>query len=139
MEVNVEYLGAVQFEVKARNHTIICDQPEQDGGFDEGMTPPEFLLASLRTCAGYYAAEYLRTRQLPTAGMRIRVTAEKAKSPARLFSFRIEVHLPAMLDDRRREGVFRAVHSCLIHTTLLNPPKIELEIITPPDGGLVAA
>ena len=81
MEVTVEYLGAVQFEVRARNHTIVCDQPEENGGFDEGMTPPELLLASLGTCAGYYAAEYLRTRQLPTAGMRIRATAEKAKSP----------------------------------------------------------
>src|SRR5678816_3766136 len=75
MEVTVEYLGAAQFEVRARNHKIACDQPEENGGFDEGMTPPELLLASLGTCAGYYAAEYLRTRQLPTAGMRVRVTA----------------------------------------------------------------
>ena len=139
MEVTVEYLGAVQFEVRARNHTIACDQPEENGGFDEGMTPPELLLASLGTCAGYYAAEYLRTRQLPTAGMRIRVTAEKAKSPARLSSFKIEVHLPAALDDRRREGVVRAIHSCLIHNTLLNPPKIELDVIAPADGALAAA
>ena len=139
MEVTVEYLGAVQFEVRARNHVIACDQPEENGGFDEGMTPPELLLASLGTCAGYYAAEYLRARQLPTAGMRIRVTAEKAKSPARLSSFKIEVHLPAALDGSRREGVVRAIHSCLIHNTLLNAPKIELDVIAPTDGELAAA
>ena len=27
MEVTVEHLGAVQFEVNAREHTISCDQP----------------------------------------------------------------------------------------------------------------
>jgi putative redox protein len=130
MEVTIEYLGAVQFEIRARNHTIICDQPVENGGFDEGVTPPELMLASLGTCAGYYAAEYLNTRRLPTSGMRIRVTAEKAKSPARLSSFKVEVHLPAAIDSRRREGVVRAIHTCLIHNTLLNPPKIELDVMS---------
>ena len=139
MEVTVEYVGAVQFEVKARNHTIACDQPEENGGFDEGMTPPEFLLASLGTCAGYYAAEYLKTRQLPAVGMRIQVLAEKAKSPARLSSIKITVHLPTTLDNRSHEGVIRAIHSCLIHNTLLNPPRIALDIITPSGGELAAA
>ena len=53
MEVTVEHLGAVQFEIKARQHTIACDQPPENGGFDEGMTPPELLLASLASCAGF--------------------------------------------------------------------------------------
>jgi putative redox protein len=136
MEVTIEYLGAVQFEVRARNHTIICDQPEENGGFDEGITPPELMLASLGTCAGYYAAEYLNTRRLPTSGMRIRVTAGKAKSPARLSSFKVEVRLPAAIDSHRREGVVRAIHSCLIHNTLLNPPKIELDVMAPADPEL---
>ena len=42
------------------------------------MTPPEFMLASLGACAGYYAAEYLRARSLSTEGLEVRVTAEKA-------------------------------------------------------------
>ena len=48
-------------------HRIICDQYVSDGGHgnDEGVTPPELLLASLGACAGHYAAEYLRARSLP--------------------------------------------------------------------------
>jgi len=60
MEVHVEHLGAVQFEIKARQHTIACDQPEALGGFDEGMTPPELLLSALASCAAYYAVAYLK-------------------------------------------------------------------------------
>src|ERR1044071_8540263 len=118
MEVLVEHLGAVQFEVKARNHTIVCDQPEQNGGFNEGMTPPEFMLASLGTCAGYYAAQYFKSRHLTAKGLRVRVTADKAKAPARLANFHIEIGLPEPIDERHREGVLRAVHACLIHNTL---------------------
>ena len=130
-EVLVDHLGEVQFEVKARGHTIVCDQPMENGGFDEGMTPPEFLLASLGTCAGYYAVQYMKARNLPMEGLRIRTTADKAKAPARLTDFRIELELPGQLDARHREGIMRAVHACLIHNTLLNPPRIDVEVKTP--------
>ncbi|MGA2003568.1 MAG: OsmC family protein, partial [Terriglobales bacterium] len=73
MEVTVEHLGSVQFEIKARQHTIACDQPAENGGFDEGMTPPELLLASLGSCAAFYAAAYLRKHKLAEEGTRVRV------------------------------------------------------------------
>lgn len=132
MEVTVEHLGAVQFEIKARQHTIVCDQPAENGGFDEGMTPPELLLASLASCAGFYAAQYLRKFKLATEGTRVRVLADKAKDPARLDSFRIEIETPLELTDLHRAGVERAVHHCLIHNTLLHPPQITIAISEAP-------
>ena len=77
MEVRVEHLGNVQFEITAREHKILCDQPLDKGGDDEGMTPPELMLGSLASCAAYYAAEYLKKRGLATEGTRVRLTAEK--------------------------------------------------------------
>jgi uncharacterized OsmC-like protein len=124
MEVSVQYLDGVKFEASARGHRVLCDQPAENGGSDGGMTPPEFLLVSLGTCAGFYAAQYLRTRGLPAEGLEIKVSAEKAKQPARLGSFRIEVLVPA-LDPRHEEGVLRAVKACLVHNTLINAPAIE--------------
>src|SRR5215468_10394142 len=128
MEVTVEHLGAVQFEIRARQHTIACDQPEQNGGFDEGMTPPELMLASLGSCAGYYAAQYLRKKGLASKGTSVRVTADKATGPARLDNFRIEVDLPVACGEEHRKGVEESVHKCLIHNTLLYPPKITIDI-----------
>jgi len=66
MEVAVEFRGGTTFEVAARGHRLICDQPIDKGGADKGMSPPEFLLASLATCAAFYAAQYLNARKLPT-------------------------------------------------------------------------
>ncbi len=128
MEVFVEHLGAVQFEISARGHKIACDQPEDNGGFDEGMTPPELLLASLGSCAGFYAAQYLRKHKLAGQGTRVRVTAEKAKNPARMENFSIEVEVPLDFADEHRAGIEEAVKHCLIHNTLLNPPRISLQI-----------
>lgn len=130
MEVRIEHLGGVQFEIKARQHSIVADQPVENSGFDEGMTPPELLLASLGSCAGFYAAQYLRKHKLFTEGTVVRVTADKAKDPARLDNFRIEVEVPLELTEQQREGVCESVHHCLIHNTLLHAPKISLEVFT---------
>jgi putative redox protein len=129
MEVTVEHLGAVQFEIKARQHTIACDQPPENGGYDEGMTPPELFLAGLASCAAFYAAQYLRKFKLATQGTHVRVSADKVKDPvARIDNIRIEIEAPLDLPDQHRAGVERAVHHCLIHNTLLHPPKIAIDI-----------
>src|SRR3974390_1159885 len=118
MEVITQYRGNRRFEISARGHRVICDQPRDNRGEDTGMTPPELMLASLGSCAGYYAAEYMNTRGLPSKDFVVRVTAEKAAHPARLGSFRIEVLAPG-LDEQHRTAVLRAAKACLIHNTLL--------------------
>jgi putative redox protein len=128
MQVTVEHLGGVQFEIKARQHRLACDQPAENGGFDEGMTPPELLLASLGSCAGFYAAQYLKKHHLATEGTIVRVSAEKVTGPPRLSDFLVKIEIPSAFAEQHREGIEQAVRHCLIHNTLLNPPSIVLEI-----------
>jgi hypothetical protein len=47
MQIQVTQLDGVRFAISTRNHIVISDQPEDNGGHDTGMTPPELLLASL--------------------------------------------------------------------------------------------
>ena len=131
MEVHITQLEGVKFSVQARTHTVICDQPQDNGGADTGMTPPEFLLASLGSCAAFYAAEYLRTRKLASSGVAVSVTAEKLKGPARLGNFRIRVDSPVSLTPEQRDGLTRSVELCLVKNTLLNPPQIEVTLESP--------
>ncbi|MFN7933515.1 MAG: OsmC family protein [Bryobacteraceae bacterium] len=130
MNVKITYEEKVRFRAEARGHQIVCDQPVSNKGEDAGMTPPEFLLVSLGTCAGYYAVEYLKTRSLPTEGLEVNVEAVKATGPARLGEFHITVHTPE-LEQRHRDGVLRAVKACLVHNTLAHPPQIAIEIDSP--------
>ena len=128
MEVSIQHLGAVQFEIQARQHIIVSDQAVENGGYDEGMTPPELLLASLGSCAAYYAVDYLKRNHLVAPGVSVKVTAEKAKAPFRLDNFKIEVDVPGDLEGDRLQGLEEAVHRCLIHNTLLHPPQMQVEI-----------
>jgi putative redox protein len=128
MQANVRYLDGVRFEAEARGHRVICDQPVENKGADTGMSPPEFLLISLSTCAAFYALQYLKTRSLPAEGLSVKITAGKALGPPRLESFQIEITVPGLEDERHREGVLRAAKSCLIHHTLLHPARIEMVV-----------
>ena len=127
MELIVKHLENVKFAVQARGHEVVCDQPLNTASTDAGMSPPEFLLASLGTCAGFYAAQYLRTRSLSTEGLEVRVSAEKALGRARLASFQMDVTIPE-IEERHKKGVLRAVKSCLIHNTPLNSPVIGIVV-----------
>ena len=92
------------------------------------MTPPELMLASLGSCAAFYAVQYLKTRNLTDSGVEVSVTAEKLKGPARLGNFKIRVEYPIVLNEEQTEGLMRSVKHCLIHNTLLAPPQIDIEL-----------
>jgi putative redox protein len=130
MEVKITYLDQVKFAIQARSHSIVCDQPAENGGEDSGMTPPELLLASLGSCAAFYAVQYLKTRNLAETGVEVTVTAEKLKQPARLGNFYVHVVSPVSLTEEQTEGLMRSVHHCLVHNTLLAPPEIKMELAT---------
>ena len=128
MEVKVSHLGQVKFKIQSRSHSILCDQPAENGGSDCAMTPPELMLASLGSCAAFYAVHYLKARNLADHGVEVSVTAEKLKQPPRLGNFKIRVECPVPLTEDQTEGLKRSVHACLIHNTLLSPPEIEIEL-----------
>jgi len=131
MEVKVSQIEGVKFDIQARSHRITSDQPAENGGADCGMTPPELLLASLGSCAAFYAAEYLKTRNLSKSGVEVSVTAEKLLKPARVGNFRVLVTSPVALTAEQNEGMMRSVHHCLVHNTLMSPPEIDIEIAAP--------
>ena len=127
MDIALRYKGGKQFEASARGHSLICDQPFDDNGNDAGMTPPELFLASLAACAGYYAAEYLNVRGLPSEELEIRASALKGDKPARMVSITLDVNAPG-LNKRHRDGILRAVDSCLLKNTLHLPPHVEVHV-----------
>jgi putative redox protein len=128
MEVKITHLDRVKFAIQSRSNSIMCDQPAENGGEDSGMTPPELLLASLGSCAAFYAVQYLKTRNLAETGVEVTVTAEKLKQPARVGNFRVHIACPVSLTEEQTEGLMRSVHHCLVHNTLLTPPEIKIEL-----------
>lgn len=138
MEVRVKQIDRFKFRIEARSHSLLCDQPPENGGEDSGMTPPELLLASLGSCAEFYAVQYLRTREIDDCGVEVTVTAEKLLQPARLGNFRIQVTCPTALTEGQAEVA-------PLGASLFDPQHVALyadsgdRIRTGPTGSLLTA
>lgn len=72
--MKITHPDRVNFAIQSRSHTILCDQPAENGGEDSGITPPELLLAPLGSCAAFYAMQYLKTRHLAETGVEVAPT-----------------------------------------------------------------
>jgi putative redox protein len=130
MIVSVQKLGHSSFVIHARNHMLVSDQPELQGGTDAGMTPPELLLASLGTCVAYYVAEFCAARHLDCeAGVTVR--GEIMHNPGRIGAIDIDVTLPVNLSSERLNALLRTATHCTIHNTLTCPPEIRVQVQTP--------
>ncbi len=129
MEVKVIHVGKTRFQIQARQHIIESDQPVENGGDDAAMTPPELFLASLGSCAAFYAAQFLSSRKLADHGLEVSADAEKLRDPARLGNFVIKVQSPVSLTVDQTLAMERSVHRCLIHQTMLQPAQIAIEIL----------
>lgn len=127
MEVRISHRGGVEFAAEARGKTVWSSATRGVGGADDALMPTELMMASLGTCAGYYAAQYIRKNNLSAAGLAIRVRADTLKNPGRLDNFVVEVDAPAVsaehLDALRAE-----VLHCTVHNTLTHPPAIQLDL-----------
>ena len=129
MEVRIRHGKGTQTEAFARFHRIVCDQSFDDGGTDNGMTPPELMLSSLGCCAMHYAAEYVRARGLRVEDIQLTVSADKGGQPVRLTEIGIVVDVPG-LTVRSRQGLIKAVEACLLHRTLQNPSTLKVTMAT---------
>jgi putative redox protein len=128
MKIEIEHIGDQQYTIATRGHVIYSDQPEDNGGYDEAMTPPEIFLGALGACAAFYAIAYLKRAGLPYEGTRVEATAEKLKNPARLGEMVLQVTTPAELTDEHRRGVDASVAKCILHNTLTHPPSISTAV-----------
>ncbi|MBI5788093.1 MAG: OsmC family protein [Candidatus Schekmanbacteria bacterium] len=130
MEMKIAYKGSKKFLATCRGHQMIIDLPEDQEGSDAGMTPPETFVASLGSCMGVYILNYCRNVKINPTDMLISVDWEKGANPARISHIKVNVKIPRMTQEDRKEALIKVAEHCLVHNTIHNPPKVEIELLT---------
>lgn len=129
MNLSVKYLKGNKFEIICRSHRIIIDQPESEGGTDQGVTPIELLNASLASCAAFYAMTFLKRRISTFSGLEIRSTWLYLEDPHRVGTIHLSIALPQSLSEYEKRGLLRTVEHCAVGNTLKHPPKVLIDIM----------
>jgi putative redox protein len=128
MKLEVDLAQGFRFKAVCRNHEVITDQSEKEGGTDQAMTPAELFIASLGTCIGVYAVRFCRRHNLPTEGLKVSMDWTVVKDPVRIGSVKAEIHYPHDIPDAERQGLLRMAEACFVHESIVHKPEIVIEL-----------
>ncbi|MBK9089970.1 MAG: OsmC family protein [Holophagales bacterium] len=128
MASNMEmtFPGGVAVEAHFEGTTIRTDQPVRHGGGGTAPAPFELFLASIGTCAGFYALRFCQERQIPTDGMSVSMSWERNPATKLISDIRIQISLPPGFPEKYRTAVVRAADQCAVKKHLLEAPAIEV-------------
>lgn len=127
----VTHEGGLRFAAQVRSHRVVVDQPVEAGGEDAGPMPLELIATSLGTCIALYVKQFLHSRGLPSAGMRVEIVQRGAGNPNRIAEFDARVVLRAPVPPAYAELLERVARSCPAHNTLTHAARVLIAIDTP--------
>lgn len=89
-EIDVQWMGKMQFNALVNGHTIVMDAPERVGGEDNGPIPKPFMLTALAGCTGMDISAILRNAQKDPYEFDMKVCGELSKGKPMEY---ISIHL----------------------------------------------
>ena len=109
--------GTLKQAVEMRSHTLVADEPEDEGGDDAGPSPQELLAASLASCTAITMEMYAKRKGWDVGDVAVDVEYEPAQrgSPTR---FRMTVNFPKEVPEEQRERLMQIGAKCPVHRVL---------------------
>jgi putative redox protein len=109
--------GSLKHHVEMGGHRITADEPQDQGGTDDGPSPQELLAASLASCTAVTMEMYANRKGWDLGDVVVDVTYEPAQrgSPTK---FHMDVQLPKDLPEEQREKLLTIAAKCPVHRTL---------------------
>jgi ribosomal protein S12 methylthiotransferase accessory factor len=105
-------------------YSVETDQPAGAGGDASAPSPSHLFLASLATCAGFFALRFMRERGIDTAGAALTLTHETDAATGLASEVAIHLTLPPGFPDRYRRAIVLAMDQCKVKRQLEQPPRI---------------
>ena len=111
--------GTLKHEIEFSNadHQVVADEPEENGGTDEGPNPQELLAASLASCSAITMEMYAIRKGWDVGEVVVDVDYEPAQrgSPTK---FHMKVKLPKEVPQEQAQRLMQIVAKCPVHRTL---------------------
>jgi putative redox protein len=113
-----------EHEIDIRDHRLIADEPEDEGGTDAGPRATELLAASLASCTAITIEMYANRKGWELGA--VEVTAEY-DSDARPTHFELTIRSPLEeeLTDEQRERILVIAGKCPVHR-ILQTQEVEI-------------
>lgn len=127
-EMQVRFGRGLKVDLEYKGFLIPTDQPVDQGGDNTAPAPFDYFIASIATCAGFYALAFCREREIPVDEIVLKMITEKGPESKMIDRIAITVDLPPSFPARYTFALEKAINLCSVKKHLDRPPKIEVLI-----------
>ena len=128
-KLDVRFPGGKRIDVRIRDFEISTDQSVKAGGEASAPEPFDLFLSSMAACAGIYALNFCRTRNLSTEGLDLSMYWDRDDRNPLQASVRYRLKLPNGFPEKYRAGIVKAMELCAVKKHIQNPPEFATEIL----------
>lgn len=126
MELEVLFREDKQVEARFEGFSVMADQPKSEGGAGQAPWPFAAFLASIATCAAFYAQGFCQAREIDQTGMKLLMRTFSDAEGKRLERVEMELKLPEGFPEKYEKAIVRVANQCAVKKAILNPPEFDL-------------
>lgn len=140
MEMRISFPGgAAAVNADFGGHLVRTDQPRRAGGDGTAPTPFDLFLASIGTCAGFYALSFCQKRDIDTRDLIVRLETIRDPDRKRIARIVITVELPPGFPEKYQAAIVRAIDQCAVKRHILEPPEFTIDVSIPAGTAVATA
>ncbi|MCU0473921.1 MAG: OsmC family protein [Bacteroidales bacterium] len=128
--MEITFDGGKVITAHTHGHSIMTDQPIDNGGTNIAPAPFDLFMASIGTCAGIYVKSFCDNRKIPTDGIKIIQTSEFNKETGLPVNIKIDIQVPATFPGKYKNSLINVAELCKVKKTITNPPNFEVTTST---------
>jgi uncharacterized OsmC-like protein len=125
MEMEISFPGGKKVDSSFKGYTVQTDQSEKQGGEGSAPSPTELFLASIGTCAGYYAMTFCEKRKLNTDKLKVKVDFQANKKTYMIEKIVFNMSLPPDFPAKYKDALIKAVDLCHVKKHLAQSLEFE--------------
>ncbi len=122
--MEITFTGGLKVRAEFDGLAVDTDQPIASGGGGDAAGPYDLFLASLGTCAGFFALRFMQQRGIDESGARLTLVTEKDPETGLAATVTIDLELPPGFPDKYRSAIVRAMDQCKVKRQLEHPPLV---------------
>jgi len=124
--MEITFDGGKIVTAHTHGHSIITDQPVDNGGTDTAPAPFDIFLASIGTCAGIYVKSFCDNRNIPAECIKIIQTHEWNQETGLPTAIRLDIKLPEGFPEKYKASLIHVAELCKVKKSIANPPTFEI-------------
>jgi ribosomal protein S12 methylthiotransferase accessory factor len=128
MDMEITFPGGLAVEAAFQGFTVRTDQPASNGGAGSAPSPFGIFLASIPTCAGFYALRFCQEREIDTTGMALHASFDRDPESGTLTRVSIDLKLPANFPEKYHKALLRTMDQCTVKRAILSPPTFDIRL-----------